>query len=356
MRIITVIGARPQFIKAAPLAAAFRTEGISEEIIHTGQHYDPAMSDVFFEQLNIPAPRWNLNCGGGTHGAMTGTMLAGIEQILLEARPDMVLVFGDTNSTLAGALAAAKLHIPVAHVEAGLRSFNRRMPEELNRICTDHLSDLLFCSSETGREQLAREGITRGVHVAGDIMADVFLTTLASVRAGTAGNGGAAYDARTRQALMTLHRPANTDDPARLRGIFAALCSSDVEITFPVHPRTVRVMQEHALRPPSNVRCTEAAAYRDLVALLDRSDFVLTDSGGLQKEAYWAGKPCITLREETEWTELVDAGWNVLTGADSPAIVRAMQHPPRGEAHPVLYGDGNAASRIVRIIAGYRPS
>jgi UDP-N-acetylglucosamine 2-epimerase len=352
MQVILVLGARPQFIKAAPLSAALSAAGIGVRILHTGQHYDHEMSGAFFDELGLMPPQWNLECGGGSHGAMTGAMLSGIETVLVTERPDAVVVVGDTNSTLAGALAAAKLHIPVAHVEAGLRSGNRRMPEELNRICTDHLSDLLFCSSESGRTQLAAEGITRGVHVTGDVMADVFFTTLEKVRA-RRDPPPRPVPAPDKWALMTLHRPENTDAPDRLRAIFAALGSSGIPVVFPMHPRVALATKAAGLTPPPNVRCSDPAAYGELVALLDACSLVLTDSGGLQKEAYWAGKPCITLRDETEWTELVAFGWNVVTGASEDAILAAIQSPSRPESHPPLYGDGRAAVRIAELVAGF---
>jgi UDP-N-acetylglucosamine 2-epimerase len=273
---------------------------------------------------------------------MTGAMLAGIEPVLITQKPDAVIVFGDTNSTLAGALAAAKLHIPVAHVEAGLRSRNRRMPEELNRICTDHLSGLLFCSSEGGRAQLAAEGITRGVYVTGDVMADVFLTTLQRVRA--------CGQPRGKYALLTLHRAENTEDPVRLRGILAALESSGLPVIFPVHPRTRRALLAYGLSLPANVRATEPAGYAEFVSLLDGCEVLLTDSGGLQKEALWAGRRCITLRDETEWPETVACGWNTVAGADTGAILAALQKPSPPPGPPLLYGDGQASCRIAEIL------
>ncbi|HEX2748637.1 MAG TPA: UDP-N-acetylglucosamine 2-epimerase (non-hydrolyzing) [Verrucomicrobiales bacterium] len=352
VNVITVLGARPQFVKASALSRAFAAAGVSERLLHTGQHYDEEMSGVFFSELGIPEPRWNLACGGLSQGAMTAAMLQGIERILIDESPEMVIVYGDTNSTLAGALAAAKLHIPVAHVEAGLRSFNRRMPEELNRICTDNLSGLLFCSSERGRAQLASEGITGGVHVTGDIMADVFFTALAKVRSGDRPPLKVTIPSSP-WALMTLHREANTSDPQNLRSIFAALDGSGIPVIFPVHPRTLHLMAGASLQPPPNVQCIEPAGYGELVALLDGCTVVLTDSGGLQKEAYWAEKPCITLRDETEWTELLETGWNVLTGASQQKITAALHSPPRGFSHPPLYGDGHAADRMVEIIVSF---
>lgn len=317
---------------------------INSKILHTGQHYDHSMSGVFFEELGISKPDWNLNCGGGRHGEMTGMMLAEIEEILVGEQPRMVVVFGDTNSTLAGALAAAKMHIPVAHVEAGLRSGNRRMPEELNRICTDHLSDLLFCSSDGGRAQLASEGITSGVYVTGDVMADAFHAAIASVK-----------HQRPKEpfALLTLHRAGNTDDAQVLKEVFLAAEQSGMKIVFPVHPRTKKLMMECAITPPPNVECRAPGSYHETISLLAACEFVLTDSGGLQKEAYWAGKPCLTLREETEWTELITSGWNVLTGTAAPGILRSMKEPPRGANRIPLYGDGHAAERVAQAVASF---
>ena len=340
--IIVVVGARPQFIKAWALCTAFTAAGLRFRLLHTGQHFDDEMSGVFFRELNLPPPAWNLACGGTTHGAMTGAMLAGIEEVLLREEPGMVIVFGDTNSTLAGALAAAKLHIPVAHVEAGLRSHNRRMPEELNRICADHVSDLLFCSSETGRDLLAAEGITRGVHVTGDVMADVFFATLSRVRASA--------PREKFHALLTLHRAENTDDPDRLRSIFAALEQSGVPVLFPMHPRTRKALRMASIEMPANVRCMEPTGHAEFIALLDACSVLLTDSGGLPKEALWAGKPCITLRDETEWPETVAAGWNTITGANTAAILAALARPVPGSPPPAIYGDGDAARRIAAII------
>ena len=346
--IIIVAGARPQFIKAAPLCEALTHAGIAFRFLHTGQHFDDGMSAVFFRELSLPVPAWNLECGGQTHGAMTGAMLAGIEKVLLSEKPAMTVVFGDTNSTLAGALAASKLHIPVAHIEAGLRSHNRRMPEELNRICTDHLSDLLFCSSGAGQDLLRQEGITRGVHVVGDVMADVFHRTLYTVRRHPpelqvkipAGRWG----------LLTLHRAENTDHPARLSAIFAALQQSGLPVIFPVHPRTRRALQQWSVVVPANVSCIDVTGYGALVTLLGACAVVLTDSGGLQKEALWAAKPCITLRDESEWMETVDCGWNTITGAEPRAILAALARPAPGGPPPPLYGDGRASEAIARII------
>ncbi len=356
MKVASVVGARPQFIKAAPVSRALRKVA-DEVLVHTGQHYDRELSAVFFEELDIPQPDVNLGVGSGTHGWQTGQMLMGIEEILLEEAPDRVLVYGDTNSTLAGALAAAKLHIPVAHVEAGLRSFNRRMPEEHNRVLTDHAADLLFCPTQTAVDNLAREGITEGVHLVGDVMFDALLynAALAEERS----------EALTRlhltpghYALVTVHRPRNTDHPARLRAILSALeeVGRMMPLMFPAHPRTRQAIDN--LQPTSgrvapfssDLRVIEPVGYLDMLALEQHADVILTDSGGVQKEAYLFEKPCITLREETEWVETVEAGWNVLVGADRDAIVAAARDfRPRGTPPP-LFGDGHASERIVALL------
>ena len=355
MKVATVIGARPQFIKAAAVSRLLR-DHYTEILIHTGQHYDENMSDVFFLELGIPTPDYNLGVGSGPHGAQTGEMLTRIEQVLLSQKPDRVLVYGDTNSTLAGALAAVKLHIPVAHVEAGLRSFNRAMPEEINRILTDHVSDLLFCPSEVARQHLAGEGITHGVHVVGDVMADTLLY--------------AAERARQRSTILedlglqpgnyllaTVHRAENTDDSARLHAILAAFAAVREPIIFPIHPRTrQRIVDQgvQAILEGSQVKLIEPLGYLDMVRLEQSARMILTDSGGIQKEAYWLKIPCITLRDETEWIETVENGWNCLVGADCEKIVQAVAtfRPP--PSHPGLYGDGRAAERMISCFAGLK--
>ncbi len=346
MKILTVVGARPQFIKAAPLSLALRRAHV-EILVHTGQHYDHGMSDVFFAELGIPAPDHHLGIGSGPHGAQTGAMLAAIETVLLAEQPETVLIYGDTNSTLAGALAAAKLQIPVAHVEAGLRSFNRSMPEELNRIVADHLSTLLFAPSEASRRQLASEGIERGVHVVGDIMLDAVLTH----------RSRAAERSRLPEALglrggeyfvATLHRAENVDSPGRLARILDALNRLDRPVVLPLHPRTASRVREHGLTPGANVRLVDPLGYLDMLQLSSQSACILTDSGGLQKEAYFLGVPCVTLREETEWVETVETGWNVLAGSDTDAIVSAARRMPGlDRPRPAIYGDGRTAERIV---------
>ena len=350
MKVVSIIGARPQFVKAGPVSAALRVRH-EEILVHTGQHYDDNMSAVFFDELGIPAPDHYLGIGGGHHGAMTGRMLGAIEEVLLAEKPDRVLVYGDTNSTLAGALAASKLHIPVAHVEAGLRSFNRAMPEEINRVVADHLSDLLLVPSGTAVQNLAAEGITRGVHVVGDVMSDSLIAADARARAlsdvlarlGLAEKGF---------LLVTVHRAENTDDPARLGAILAALGESASTVVFPVHPRTKGVMARLGLAFAPNVMAIDPVGYLDMVRLEGAARMILTDSGGVQKEAYWLAVPCVTMRDETEWVETVASGWNRLVGADRAAIVDAARHFTPPTARPPLYGDGHVAARIVATLEG----
>lgn len=346
--VMTILGARPQFIKAAAVSRALAgVSGLTERIVHTGQHYDENMSDVFFDEMDIPRPTHHLGVGGSSHGAMTGEQLRRIEAILMEERPDWVLVYGDTNSTLAGALAAAKLHIPVAHVEAGLRSFNRRMPEEINRILTDHLSALLFAPSPGAQRQLEREGIAgHHVHVCGDVMADVALHYRKLARRPAWFD---TLDVDTSEFMLcTLHRAENTDCPERLHSIFLGLSASDRPIVLPLHPRTRKSMAQQRVRPAPNVRVVDPVGYLEMVWLEMNCLAVVTDSGGVQKEAYFHGKPCVTLREETEWTELVEAGANTLVGADPARIARSLIHPPAMRASAGLYGDGRASQLIAR--------
>jgi UDP-N-acetylglucosamine 2-epimerase len=351
MKIATIIGARPQFIKAAAVSRRLRRRH-REILIHTGQHYDDEMSGVFFRQLDIPEPTYALGIGSGTHGAQTGKMLAEIERVLLDERPDWVLVYGDTNSTLAGALAGAKLHIPVAHIEAGLRSFNRRMPEETNRVVTDHISSLLLCPSQVAVSHLAAEGICKGVRLVGDVMGDAF----ADARR-RATRESRIHEERSLKPgqywLATLHRAENTDDRARLEAIvraFDAIGSAEIPVVFAVHPRTRKSLETLAWCNGDGVRLLAPLSYLDMVALQVGARGILTDSGGVQKEAYWAGVPCTTLRDETEWTETVELGWNALAGADTNQIVATAfrDAPPR--ERPTLYWDGNAADAVVEAL------
>jgi len=350
MKIVSIVGARPQFIKCAPVSRELRKEH-DEILVHTGQHYDHGMSEVFFEELAIPKPDYNLGIGSGTHGHQTGAMLGAIEDVLEEEEPDVVLVYGDTNSTLAGALAAAKLHIPVAHVEAGLRSFDRRMPEEVNRVLTDHCSDLLFCPTETAARNLAAEGIMEGVFLVGDVMLDAMEYN----RAVAEERSRILEDADVRPGeylVVTVHRPSNTDSRENMAAILGALAEAGRPAVFPVHPRTRRYLGEYGLLAamPENVRVTEPLGYLDMIRLMAHAAKILTDSGGVQKEAYMLGVPCITLRENTEWVETVEAGWNVLVGADRGEIVAMIRgFAPAGD-QPPLFGDGRAAPGIAKVI------
>ena len=340
--ILTVVGARPQFIKAAPVSRALARKGLREIVVHTGQHFDDAMSTVFFEELDIPTPAYNLEVNSLGHGAMTGRMLEKLEEVILTEKPHMVVVYGDTNSTVAGALAAAKLHIPVAHVEAGLRSFNRRMPEEINRVVTDHLSALLFCPTQTAVRNLAQEGVTEGVHASGDVMYD---TTLAAVAR-----------AESRSTILeilgllpkgytvaTIHRAENTDDPEQFMRLLAWLeeAARSTPVMMPTHPRTRRVIEDLGVTP-KGVRLIDPLGYIDMTRLVHEAATIFTDSGGLQKEAYFHRVPCVTLRNETEWVETIEAGWNRLWTVPSYAM-------PRREITD--YGSGHAAELIAEVIA-----
>ena len=353
------MGARPQFIKAAPVSKALRKAGHHEILIHTGQHYDYGMSQVFFEELGISEPNTNLGVGSGPHGWQTGQMLMRIEEALVKEKPDWVLVYGDTNSTLAGALAAVKLHIPLAHVEAGLRSFNREMPEEYNRVLTDHCSDLLFCPTETAVGNLTKEGITNGVNLAGDTMYDAVLqfTEIAQKHSTILEDLGLS----TRGYLLaTLHRPYNTDVPENLKSILAAFLEIREPIVFSVHPRTRQKIDEFGLDNPQskirNLQFIDPVGYLDMLMLEQNARLILTDSGGMQKEAYFFGVPCITLRPETEWVETVEAGWNVVVGSDRSLIVqktRTLQPPFQSKR--AMFGDGNASELIVQTLGNSVP-
>lgn len=327
MIIVTIVGARPQFIKAAVLTRALRKEH-TEILIHTGQHYDDNMSAAFFRDLEIPQPDYNLAIGSGLHGRQTGEMLAGLENILIKEQPDSVIVYGDTNSTLAGALAASKLHIHLAHVEAGLRSFNRKMPEEINRLVTDHISDLLFCPTVTAVRNLQREGITQGVHLVGNVMYDALLWALDKAEKSSQILQQLRLEPG-RYLLATVHRAENTDDPARLQGILDAFSQVDEPLVFTVHPRTRKKLAELAWQPASHVILLDPLRYIDMVFLEKHARVILTDSGGMQKEAYWLGVPCVTLREETEWVETLVGGWNQLAGVDPQKIASSVQLVPQ---------------------------
>lgn len=359
MKILTVIGARPQFIKAAAVSRAFRAiSGVEEVLIHTGQHYDENMSDVFFQELNIAPPQHRLGIGSAPHGAQTGRMLEKIEQILAAARPDIVLVYGDTNSTLAGALAAAKMHLPVAHVEAGLRSFNQKMPEEINRVLTDHVSRWLFAPTEAAVANLHREGVAdSAIFLVGDVMYD------AALHYASREDADAVLERlgvrRNEYILATVHRAENTDTLARLESIFAGLreVARQVPVLLPLHPRTRSVLQRERLLESCGrgLRLIDPVGYLDMVSLERHARLIATDSGGVQKEAFFYRVPCVTLREETEWVELVELGWNNLVPPTDVAAVRdgileGLAGKDRAEPPADLYGGGQAAGRIADLL------
>jgi UDP-GlcNAc3NAcA epimerase len=373
MKLVSIVGARPQFIKIAPLARSFQRynamgdEPVENVIVHTGQHYDLEMSDIFFEELQIPAASFNLGIGSGSHGRQTGLMLEGIEKILLQLNPDAVLIYGDTNSTVAGALAAAKLHIPVAHVEAGVRSFNRRMPEEVNRVVSDHASDLLLAPTSTAIENLNREGLGDKAVLTGDVMFDSVLlgrevaerrSTILQRHELSSGEYG----------VVTIHRAENTEDEERLSNLLAALNETAAEsfpLILPVHPRLSSILRSSFSRwsPHPRLRLIDPIGYFDMLCLVSHARVTLTDSGGLQKEAFFLGCPCITLRDETEWVETVEAGWNTLAGTE-PARVREaatewLTHRRNGNgAGPAAdskqaFGDGSAAEKIRDVVIDF---
>ncbi len=352
MKICTVIGARPQFVKAAVVSAEFaKHKSINEVIIHTGQHYDPAMSEIFFRELNVPNEKYNLEIGSGSHGVQTGKMLSSIEKVLQDEAPDYVLIYGDTNSTLAGALCASKLHIPIAHIEAGMRSFNKKMPEEINRIIADHLSEINFCSTKTAMENLKRENLGSTGVLVGDVMYDCSLKVaeFAEKR----------YDPfakftveKNNYALLTCHRAENTDHRECLTEIVKAVnkISEKMTVLYPVHPRTGKFINEYGLSFSNNVKLIAPVGYLEMILLEKHASYILTDSGGVQKEAFFYRVPCITMREETEWVETAALGWNKITGANSKQIIDAFadftkNRPAKTSAKP--YGNGDAASKIV---------
>jgi UDP-GlcNAc3NAcA epimerase len=350
VRVVTVVGARPQFIKAAPVSRLLRAEH-QEVLVHTGQHYDDAMSDAFFRELELPNPDLNLEVGSGSHGAQTGEMLAGLEPVLLEHAPDGVLVYGDTNSTLAGALAAAKVVFAgarrpwLAHVEAGLRSFNRAMPEERNRVVADHLADLLLAPTAAAARQLEREGLGDRTELVGDVMVDAFCW--AADRAELHLPPQAAD--RPGYLLLTLHRAENVDDTRRLSRLLGML-PQERPVIWPIHPRAAAALRSGGVRVPGQLTVIDPVGYLAMLALERSAVAIATDSGGVQKEAYLAGVPCITLRTETEWVETVEAGWNRVAGDDPQALRSALADASfmdRSRTRPDLFGDGRAAGRIV---------
>lgn len=362
-KILTIVGARPQFVKAAMLSNALRASGrYNEVIVHTGQHYDPGMSDVFFEQLGIPAPGHALGIAGGGHGEMTGRMLCALEPVMTAEAPDLVLVYGDTNSTIAGALTASKLHVPIAHVEAGLRSFNRRMPEEVNRVLTDHMSELLFCPTENSVQNLAAEGIERGVHLVGDIMFDAALH-FGRIARESHGDGLHRRLAAGGYVLATVHRQENTDDLRKLGRIVDALAalSDEIPVVLPLHPRTrarLEAMGCSDRLERDRMHVVAPLGYLEMLAMEKGASLIVTDSGGVQKEAYFFQVPCLTLRDQTEWSELVDMGWNRLVDVLNDDILDAARRSigASGSNRTSPYGLGDTAKRIVEHLNTYMKS
>ena len=356
IKVVTIVGARPQFIKATLVSRAIRSqESISEILVHTGQHFDANMSDIFFDELDLPKPQYNLGIGGGTHGQNTGRMVEAIETLLLQEKPDWVLVYGDTDSTLAGALSAAKLHIPVAHVEAGMRSFNRRMPEEINRILTDHASDLLLTPTDLASRNLAAEGIGgEKVNQVGDVMFDVALHYGQKAAAQSDVMERLKLSPRG-YILATVHRQENTDNVERLGAILAAFSGAQTPIIWPMHPRTLKRIEGFGLQLPRSIIFIDPLGYLDMVMLEKSALIIATDSGGVQKEAYFYRVPCITLRNETEWMETVEMGWNQLVGTNEVLIRKAFQQPPTPLSNgSAPYGTGDASQCIVKAIKSHR--
>lgn len=347
-KILTVLGARPQFIKAAAFSRALKNyESIEEIIVHTGQHYDQNMSDIFFKEMDIPKPKYQLNTGGKSHGAMTGQQLEKIEEIILIESPDVVLVYGDTNSTLAGALAAVKLHIPVAHVEAGLRSYNRKMPEEINRILTDQISTYLFVPTMSSKNNLIKEGINESrIHIVGDIMYDatLYYKTKKVKPKWFDGLDLSVF------SLCTVHRAENTDNLQKLSDIFKGLSYSKIPFILPLHPRTLDRINNYGIEIPKNIYIVEPVGYLEMVWLEANSEFIVTDSGGVQKEAYFHGKQCITLREETEWVELIEFKVNTLVGSDPEKFKHALANTEYESVNNQIYGTGQTSTLIIKTL------
>lgn len=348
MRIVSVVGARPEFIQVAPVSRALR-EKHQEILVHTGQHYDYLMSQAFFDELGIPTPDYNLEVGSGSHGRQTAEILIRLEEVLLKEQPDLVIVRGDTNSTLAGALAASKLHIPTAHIEAGERSFDRRMPEEINRLVADCVADLHFCASRVAVQRLAAEGITGAVYWVGDVMLDAMLQNRPIARRKS--DVLARLDLQPgKYALVTVHRAGNTDDPVRLKQIITALNSVAETVVFPAHPRTRKALIQLDACFAAHVKLIDPVGYFDMMVLEENARLIATDSGGVQREAYFMGIPCLTLRDETEWVETVEVGWNKLVGTEPERVIDAWFNFTPPAERPPIFGDGTAAQRIAQIL------
>lgn len=360
-KLLTVVGARPQFIKAGVVSRILRerySDQFLEVMVHTGQHYDENMSRIFFEQLDLPQPKIDLEVGSGSHGAQTGKMLPLIEEQIVFERPDLLIVYGDTNSTLAAALAAAKLHVPVAHVEAGLRSWNRKMPEEINRVVVDHVSDLLLCPSDVAVQNLKREGVTQGVFITGDVMHDsaLYCAERAEQNAGHFNQRLNDFGVQPGDyALATVHRAENTDEPEKLRQIVSAFDQLTEKVIFPAHPRTRAVIQKEEISLGENIVLSDPFSYLDMILFLKNAKMVFTDSGGVQKEAMFFETPCVTLRQETEWTETVDAGWNLLAGSDTASILKsAEKHLGMIRKNKdSIYGSGRSAENVIDSIVSF---
>lgn len=349
MKIIQLVGARPQFVKLAPLSKAIRAAGHEELIVHSGQHYDIQMNEVFFRDMEIPAPDYNLSVGSGTQAAQTAEILCLLEPILIKEKPELLIVYGDTNTTLAGALAAAKLQIKIAHVEAGLRSFNRSMPEEINRIVTDHVSDILLVPTPMGMANAAREGLQEKCSLVGDIMVDSLLFGIHKARAQSKVLPELKISPKDEYYLLTLHRPYNVDNPENLEHILTALDSLQKRIVFPVHPRTRQILQKMKNKQFAHINFVAPQAYLDFLLLMDNCSLVLSDSGGIQKEAYILKKRCVTLRPETEWVETVDSGWNMLLPTDDSAFPAAIKDFSEPQSHPNIFGQDVAQKILSRL-------
>ncbi|MBC8376171.1 MAG: UDP-N-acetylglucosamine 2-epimerase (non-hydrolyzing) [FCB group bacterium] len=351
MKLVTIIGARPQFVKASVISKALRDAGHTEILVNTGQHYDDNMARIFFEEMGIPKPDYDLGVGSGTHASQTASTLVGIEKILFIEKPDFIIVFGDTNATVAGALAAAKCHIKIVHIEAGLRSYNRKMPEEINRVVTDVLSDLLFVPTQVAVDNLNREGITSGIYIVGDVMVDALITYTKIAEKKSHVLKELSLE-KEKFLLMTIHRPSNADSDERLLSILKEVSRIDLPVIFPVHPRSRTRVEKLISQTDGNIRIIDPVGYLDMMMLEKYASIIITDSGGVQKEAYLHKTPCLTVRGETEWVETVRDGWNYIVGDQLEQIsILSNNFPKPKEWHP-HYGDGTSSARIVEILEG----